>query len=115
MRLLISMKQPLSTFVFFCIFCPLMLIWILASWFLEFLNMDGFPISHFYRILDTLTDGRVGVNRIQDLVVGGLQFTGRYGFCDHLGYTVSDHMSTQPFAIFGIKDHFNESLGMSGC
>ena len=38
----------------------------------DILQMDGFAVSHFYRIFYALTDGGVRMNRIQYLMISSL-------------------------------------------
>ncbi len=37
-----------------------------------------------------------------------------YYFGDHLSYVGTDEVCAQPFAIFGIEDHFYKAIGSTG-
>ncbi len=45
----------------------------------------------------------------------GLQLPGYHCLCDHFGNIITNHVTTQPFAVFGIKDHFHKTIPITGC
>jgi hypothetical protein len=71
-------------------------------------NVDGFAVGGFDGVFYRFADGRVGVDAVEDFVIGGLQFAAEDRFNDDLGHVVADHMGAQPFAVFGVEDHFYE-------
>ena len=75
--------------------------------------MDGFAIGCFDGVLDRFADRRVGVDAVEDFVVGGFQLAAEDGFDDDLRYVVADHVGAQPFAVFGVEDHFYKAFGMT--
>ncbi len=76
--------------------------------------MNGFSICRFNGIFYTFANGRMRMKAVKDFVISGFQFSSHNGFNDDFGNVVSDHMGTEPFSIFCIEDHFDETFGMSG-
>ena len=57
------------------------------------LQVDGLAISDFYSILYRFANGGVGMNAVENFLVGFFLLSRRYRLNDDLGYIVSDHMS----------------------
>src|SRR5690606_17731633 len=51
------------------------------------------------------------MNRLDDFVTSGLQFTGNDNFRNHFCYVRTDKVSAEPLTVLRIEDHLHKAIG----
>src|SRR5690606_19119885 len=77
------------------------------------LQMYRLTIRHFNSILHAFTDSWMRMNRIEHFMMSCLELATQNSLHNYFSYIITDHVSTEPFAVLRIEDHFHKTFGMT--
>ena len=75
--------------------------------------MDGAALGDAGGFHDGFAERWMGMDRLDDFVFGGFKRFGHDQFGEEIGDVFADHVDAEEFAVLGVEDQFDESVGFA--